>query len=416
MSAPAGKGTVLHRVAMMKRAARKVARTAPVTAPQLATRGPASPPSVDPLRRVCLRRGTTLAALALLTLGACTGKKGGEDEVLPPGGMNTTSQARRYVDKAVRRSSEGVILMPSKKAETLYDRTRLNEIAQGLRVPAAVCFVNRAIETMKHGTQDGEQTYVDVPEGQIRIRTRINPSGEVLRTEVIETGFKDEGMYPCLDKAIKAVKWTQNRTGVVQFIDVIYWVSLGYSAEDHSKAAQLELRKQQAAAALRARQCLEGRVSAGRYAVRGLSLLDREGHTLANRVEPGVLPERVTQCVAVVFRDIRMPRVPEAFIRPISPSADFVVATDGSVSFADEKWLALLTLEDEAMKEARRTELLDDPSTEIDEGEAPPAETRPLATTAGPDMPTTHSTAPRADPATGGQKLKLGGLRGSRGP
>lgn len=403
---------------MTKRVVRHVARTALVPAPPAGRR-----PGAAALAGLT-RRGLLAAAIAVIAATAspvlvagCSGggKKAGDNEVLPPGGVNTTSQARRYVDKAVRRSSEGVILMPSKKAETLYDRTRLNEIAQGLRVPAAVCFVDRAIETMKRGTQDGEETYVDVPEGQIRIRARINPSGEVLRTEVLETGFKDEGMYPCLDKAIKAVKWTQNRTGVVQFIDVIYWVSLGYSAEDHSKASQLELRKQQAAAAERAKQCLEGRVSAGRYAVRGLSLLSREGHTLANRVEPGVLPERVTQCVTVVFRDIRMPRVPEAFIRPISPSADFIVATDGSVSFADEKWLALLKLEDEAMKEARRAEILDDPATEVDEGEAPLAETRPLAPTpAGPEMPTATVSAPRADPAAGGQKLKLGGLRGGK--
>jgi len=338
-------------------------------------------------------------ALAALAPGAC-GARGGGDETLPPSGMNTSSQARRYVDKAVRRSSEGVILMPSRKAETLYDATRLNEIAQNLRVPAAMCFVGRAVETMRVGERDGETTYVDVPEGQIRIRTRINPAGDVLRTEVLETGFKDEAMYPCLDRAIQAVKWTQNKTGVVQFIDVIYWVSLGYSAEDHTEAAKLELRKQQAIAARRARQCLEGRVPAGRYAVTGLSLVDREGRTLANRVDPGVLPERVTECVTVVFRDIRMPRVQEAFVRPISPSADFVVATDGTVSFADEQWLALLELEEEALKAERRG---DDASTAVDEGEPPPV-AEPGAAEPG--------AGGRADPAAGGQKLKLGGMRG----
>lgn len=343
--------------------------------------------------------------VGVLALTACSGK-GGAGRTSPPAGMNTFSQARRYVDKAVRRSSEGVILMPSKKAETLYDRTRLNEIAQNLRVPAAMCFVGRAVETMKQGEQDGETTYIDVPEGQIRIRTRINPSGEVLRTEVLETGFKDEAMYPCLDKAIRAVKWTQNRTGMIQFIDVIYWVSLGFSAEDHTDAARLELRKQTAIAALRARQCLEGRVSAGRYPVTGLSLVDREGRTLANRVDAGVLPENVTDCVSVVFRDIRMPRVKEAFVRPISPKADFVVATDGSVSFADEKWLALVQLEEETLKAELRGES-DDASTEVDEGEPP------VATTPGTEPSTAPETGTpgRADPGTGGQKLKLGGLR-----
>lgn len=361
-----------------------------------------------------LARAGLLAVLALAVGAPGCAAKGGGDEVLPPSGMNTTSQARRYIDKAVRRSSEGVILMPSKKAESLYDRTRLNEIAQNLRVPAAQCFVARAVETMKVGERDGETTYVDVPEGQIRIRTRINPAGDVLRTEVLETGFKDETMYPCLDRAIRAVKWTQNKTGVIQFIDVIYWVSLGFSVEDHTDEARHELRKQTAIAATRARKCLEGRVSAGRYKVSGLSLVDREGRTLANRVDPGVLPEPVTQCLAVVFREIRMPRVKEAFVRPISPSADFVVATDGSVSFADEKWLALIQLEEETLKAERRG-ASDDASTEVDEGEPPASSTPP---TEGPATATPDAAAPagtatgRADPGAGGQKLKLGGLRG----
>ena len=368
-------------------------------------------------------------ALGLLAMPAGCTSKGNKDEVLPPLGMNTHSQARRYVDKAVRRSSEGVILMPSRKADTLFDRTRLNEIAQGLRVPAAVCFVNRAIETMKPGTQDGEQTYLGVPEGQIRIRTRINPAGEVLRTEVLETGFKDEAMYPCIEKAIKNIKWTTNRSGVVQFIDVIYWVSLGYQQEDHSSATQHELRKQQATAAERARQCLANRVPAGRYKVNGLSLVDRDGRTLANRIEPGALPDNVRDCVTIVFRDIRMPRIKEAFVRPINPSAEFVVATDGTVSFNDEKWLALLRLEEEAMREAKLAELAgDNPVTAIDEGEAAVGADAPGADAPDADAPDAPAPAsdqpsvatsrtptrrdePRADPATGGQKLKLGGLR-----
>ncbi|MBK7827807.1 hypothetical protein [Nannocystis sp.] len=350
-------------------------------------------------------------ALLLGGMGGCSGK-GRRDEVVPPTGMNTQSQIRRYVDKAVRRSSEGVILMPSKKADTLFDRTRLNEIAQSLRVPAALCFVNRAIETMKLGQQDGETTFLGVPEGQIRIRTRINPAGEVLRTEIVETGFQDESMYACLSKAIKAIRWTTNKSGVVQFIDVIYWVSLGYQAEDHSDEALLLLRKQQAIAAEKARGCLVNRVSAGRYQVQGLSLMDRDGRTLVNRVEPGVLPENVGECVAIVFRDIRMQPVKEAFVRPFTPRADFVVATDGTVNFTDERWLAVLKLEEEAMREARLAELAgDDPVTQVDEGEARPGPGTPrpsqVAGTSGASTPE----ATRADPAAGGQKLKLGGMR-----
>lgn len=359
----------------------------------------------------------SLGLVCALAGGCGGGKKG--DQVVAPTGLNTYSQVRRYVDKAVRRSTEGVILMPSKKADTLFDRTRLNEIAQNLRVPAALCFVNRAIETMKVGQQDGETTFVGVPEGQIRIRTRINPFGEVLRTEVIESGFADEKMYPCLDKAIKAVKWTNNKSGVVQYIDVIYWVSLGYQAEDHSKAALLELRKQQATVAEKGRGCFANRVAAGRYQIQGLSLMDRDGRTLANRVEPGGLPDNVRDCLEYVFRGIRMPPVKEAFVRPFTPSADYVVATDGTVNFADERWLALLRLEEEAAREARLAELAgDDPVTQIDEGEAPPEVpgSTPKASQVANSNGASTPEPTRADPAAGGQKLKLGGLRGGGKP
>jgi hypothetical protein len=367
-----------------------------------------------------VRAGLALSlGLVCALAGGCNGSgPRGRAQVVPPGGQNTYSQARRYVDKAVRRSTEGVILMPSKKADTLFDRTRLNEIAQNLRVPAALCFVNRAITTMKLGQQDGEETFVGVPEGQIRIRTRINPFGEVLRTEVIESGFTDEAMYPCLDKAIKAVKWTNNKSGVVQYIDVIYWVSLGYQAEDHSKATQLELRKQQATAAEKARGCLANRVAAGRYKVEGLSLLDRDGRTLANRVEPNGLPDNVRECLEYVFRGIRMPPVKEAFVRPFTPGADFVVATDGTVNFADERWLAVLRLEEEALREARLSEMTgDDPVTQIDEGEpsAEPVGVTPKASQVADSNGASTPAPTRADPAAGGQKLKLGGLRGGGG-
>lgn len=358
---------------------------------------------------------------------------------MAPGGLNTYSQARRYVDKAVRRSSEGVILIPSRKAETIYDRSRLNDIAQGLRVPAAVCFVNRAIETMKlTTTKEGDQVFKDVPEGQIRIRTRINSAGQVVRTEVLESGFQDERMYPCLDEAIKKVKWTTNKTGAIQFIDVVYWVSLGYQAEDHAARGRDALRQQTAVAALKAKQCLSGRVGVGRYKVDGLSLMDRDGRTLANRVEPGVLPDNVSECVAIQLRAIRMPQVKEAFVRPVLPHVEFVVDDRGAVTFADEPWLALIQREEAAMREARRAEIdaaIDDPSTPIDEAALPsggslptdgayPGGTAPLAATpkdvAAPSAPLGGTPVPSpapaggADPAAGGMKLKLGGHREAR--
>lgn len=365
-------------------------------------------------------------------LMGCAGKS---DTNLAPGGLNTYSQARRYVDKAVRRSTEGVILIPGRKAETIYDQSRLNDIAQALRVPAAVCFVNRAVETMKLGVnKDGEQVFQDVPEGQIRIRTRINSSGEVVRTETLETGFKDERMYPCISEAIKKVKWTTNKTGALQFIDVIYWVSLGYQAEDHSAQGLAALRLEAAKAAVKAKGCLEGRVGVGRYKVEGLSLVDRDGRTLANRVEPGVVPDNVGECVAIQLRGMRLPRVKEAFVRPVQPRVEFVVTETGEVSFVDEPWLALLQREEEALRAEREAGLgLDDPSTPVDEAAvlegrvmegAPRPGSAPLATKPG--MPTNSSLGPTstptsgpargsgADPAAGGMKLKLGGHRDTK--
>lgn len=384
---------------------------------------------------------TALAGLLLLGGfgGGCANRS--DPNNLAPGGLNTYSEARRYVDKAVRRSTEGVILIPSRKAETIYDRSRLNDIAQALRVPAAVCFVNRAIETMKLTTnKDGDQVFKDVPEGQIRIRTRINSAGQVVRTEVIESGFKDERMYPCFDEAIKKVKWTTNKTGAIQFIDIVYWVSLGYQAEDHAAKGRELLRKQTAAAAVKAKQCLAGRVGVGRYKVDGLSLVDRDGRTLANRVEPGVLPDNVSECVAIQLRAIRMAQVKEAFVRPVLPHVEFVVDERGDVTFVDEPWLALIQREEEAMREARLAETdaaLDDPSTAVDEAAIPsgvsmptdgsaaatsvaskPTSARPsTAATTPPSAPLDSTSVPSptpasgVDPAAGGLKLKLGGLR-----
>ena len=60
---------------------------------------------------------------------------------------------------------------------------------------AARCFLMRAIETMEQSedqSDDADRGYDHVPEGQIKIRVRIAPSGEVVRTEVLETGFVDE--------------------------------------------------------------------------------------------------------------------------------------------------------------------------------------------------------------------------------
>src|SRR5690606_9203940 len=60
-----------------------------------------------------------------------------------PEGRVSDSDANRYIRRAIRSSSEGVILLPSQRAEQVYELPRLNEIAQGLRAPAARCFLMR---------------------------------------------------------------------------------------------------------------------------------------------------------------------------------------------------------------------------------------------------------------------------------
>lgn len=353
------------------------------------------------------------ALLAALVCGpaACAGRGQG-----PPSGVNSYGQAMRYVQKAVRSSSEGVIILPSRRAESLFDLQRLNDIAQSLRAPAAACFVNRAIETMKKGERDGEAAYVDVPEGQMKLRTYLAPDGEVLRTTVLESGFKDAEIQPCIEQAIRKQSWIKNRTGLVQYLDVVYWVSLGDGAEDRSPAAAKELRKQQALAALRGKGCLEGRAQPGTYEIDGLNLLDREGNTLVSRVDPNPLPERVRECLAVAMKQIRMPRAPESFVRPIAPHVTYMMADDGTVTFDDEPWISTLLLEEQALREERRAEVEEwtrgaTPAPMSDPEPAPPPEPTPPPE----DTRPREGAAPPKDPAQGGLKLKLGGNRGAGG-
>ncbi len=318
----------------------------------------------------------------------------------------------RYVQKAVRSSSEGVIILPSRRAESLFDLQRLNDIAQSLRAPAAACFVNRAIETMKRGERDGEAAYVGVPEGQMKLRTYLAPDGEVLRTTVLESGFKDAEIEPCIQQAIRKQSWIKNRTGLVQYLDVVYWVSLGDAAEDRSPASQKELRKQQAMAALRGKGCLEGRAEPGTYVIEGLNLLDREGNTLVSRIDPNPLPERVRECLAVAMKQIRMPRSPESFVRPISPSVKYTMAGDGSVTFDDESWISAVMLEEQALRDERRVEVEEwtrgaTPASSADQEPEPEPQPAPRE-----DTRVRETAAPAKDPGQGGLKLKLGGNRG----
>lgn len=324
-------------------------------------------------------------------------------------------QADNYVRTAIHRSPEGIILLPSAKAERAYDRTRLNEIAQALRQPAAVCFIRRGIETIRLGERDGERAYVDVPEGQAKFRARVDLTGETMRVEVLETGFDDEPMENCVREAIEAVKWPPSRNNQVQRIDVVYWVSLGLRGEDESDEMKHAFREQQALAAERGRRCLEGRLPIGTYEVTGLSLLDREGRTVANRVDPDRVGEPVAACLTAAFREVRMPRSRDAFIRPFSPRVVFEVGDNGVVSYDDARWLKLIHLEQQAQREAKRAELGGDGQA----ASAPPIALPRAGGDAGgdagaPELEPAPAAASRPepdegerDPAKGGQKLDL---------
>jgi hypothetical protein len=294
----------------------------------------------------------SLGMLVSLGMG-CTRAK------LGPEGRVSQDQAESYLHAAIRQSSEGIVLDPQREGLDQIERVRLGEIAQQLRGPAAVCFLERAIETMEAGTIDGEPGWVDVPEGQIKLRARIAIDGTVMTTDVLESGFTDEHMETCVSDAIRKQRFVESRDSFAYYIDVYYWVSLGFFAEAQSDDFAVLMRRQQAQAGLRATGCLRGRVPPGTYAVSGLNLFDREGRSVVNRIERGSLPSEVSACLAGVFKAIRIHAEPDSFVRPAAPKVEFTVADDGTVSFADQRWLELVELEERAIRDQRKADLLD---------------------------------------------------------
>jgi hypothetical protein len=371
--------------------------------------------------------------MALLTVAACG--RGGKGPRAPDG-ATTDSEANRYIQRAIRQSSEGVILLPSKRAEQVFELPRLNEIAQGLRGPAAKCFLLRAIETMER-QPSGEVGYANVPEGQMKLRVRVAPSGESLRSEVLESGFVDPQMEPCLREMLDDQRWPPNKSGNTHYIDVVYWVSLGAQKGAGSEAAATHLRREQVTAGRKAKACFQGRVDAGHYEIEGLNLVDREGATMVNRIDTTELPEPIRACLARAFREIRLPRDPDAFVRPVSPVVAFEVGRDGSVAVEGERWLELVELEERARLAAERHKLVTPDVTQVDElparrpvelgpgvtagGVDPPSESPSSEGTPGegtPGEPPEEPTAdpptgqgPREDPGKGGLRLDLGGRR-----
>ncbi len=357
-----------------------------------------------------------------------------------PEGAATQMQAEAYVARAIRSSPEGFILFPSVRAERVYERPALQRIAQTLRPQAAACFANRAIETLQRREAPGGVVYEHAPEGQAKIRVRIGPDGAVLRSEILESGFEDEGMESCLLQILDRVRWPPNRQGHVHYVDVVYWVSLGPNKFAHTKILRDRIRREQAAAAIRGKKCLRGRVPPGRYPVDATVLLDRDGRTIAARLDTHRLPEKAAHCLVAAVETVRGPADPASFVRPVGVHLGFTVTTDGAVAADDEDWLALLRAEERARARARRAERegLDlhgraprpaaptsvvgaSPATGPAGGTAASTEATgatgveptPEATPAG-DTATTAAPAKPADPPPTGGPLPLSGLRGRR--
>lgn len=378
---------------------------------------------------------------AAVLLGASLGALGCARDNIAREGRVTQDQADDYLRAAIRQSSEGVVLDPSQQGLDQIERVRLGEIAQELRGPAAVCFLERAIQTMEAGTIDGEPGWIEVPEGQAKFRARVSVDGNVLATDVLESGFDDDYMDTCLTEVISKQRFVESRDSFAYFIDIYYWVSLGFFAEAHSEGFAERLRRQQAEASRRAIGCFVGRVPAGTYAVTGLNLFDRDGRTVVNRIDRGELPGEVSSCIASAFKAIRIHEEPDSFIRPAATKAEFVVAADGAVSFGDARWLELIELEERAARERRQAELLGDevPDGYVDEGEPPeplgelppvparPGPAKPDVAPPKPDVappepepaepePTEPEPAeppkPSGDPAKPGTKLDLSPRRG----
>lgn len=363
--------------------------------------------------------GGGLLLVAVLAAGCAS--RGGDGAKID--GPSTQLQAEAKVREAIRRSSEGVIMLPSKKAERVFELPRLNEIAQALRQPFAACFLRRAIVTMT--PRETDAGYDGVPEGQAKIRTRISAGGQVVRAEVLETGFDDEPMEACLTQALRQQRFPPNETGHTHFIDIVYWVSLGLQRSVEEPSFVERVRRETIAAAVRAKPCLQGRLDAGDYVVDGLNLVDREGLTLINRVQDDDLPEPVRACVAQAFQDVQLPRDGAAFVRPVASQVTFAISRDGDIVVDGEKWLRLVELEEQAKVAAKTRELegeddedeadvvADGPPAPVGLGAAAPGGRTRKAVTPEPEpVAPPKPRPPRADPGEGGLRLNLGGRGG----
>ncbi len=365
-----------------------------------------------------LRALRCLACMVVLTPGC---KRRDSDE---PGQPMTALQADAAVSRAIRQSPEGFIFFPSKKAEVVYELPRLNEIAQSMRQPAAGCFLERAVQTMRADATD-DAGFVGVPDGQVKLRIRISPGGKVLRSETLESGFDDETVPDCVARELQRRRFPENQTGTNHYIDVIYWVSLGAQPGRADTRYAQRVRREQTEAGVRAKKCLQGRVTQGRYSVAALNLVARNGVTVANRVEQTELSGEVRQCLATAFRAVRLPSDDTTFIRPVQLDVAFDVRPDGSIGVRDEEWLRLVKLEERARRAVERADLLaegGDPKDAvapelIDEGEPDLSALEGAdGLPAGPQAPPAQEppAVVREDPGKGGLRLDIGPRRNER--
>jgi hypothetical protein len=310
-------------------------------------------------------------------------------------------------------------MLPSRKAERVFELPRLNEIAQAMRQPFAVCFLRRAILTMKPA--QGGDGFSGTPEGQAKIRARISPAGQVMRAEVLESGFADDDMESCLTDTVRRQRFPENKGGNTHFIDVIYWVSLGAQRGIDTPQFRDRVRRESISAAIRAKPCLQGRLDAGHWVVDGLNLVDREGATLVNRVEQPKMTEAMRACLAQAFSQVRLPRDSDAFVRPVATQVAFDISRDGTIEVDGEQWLKLLEMEEAAQAARDRAAAGGDEDVdELDATPEPPAAVglgaaapTGRATTAAASKPAEpgpppQPTEPREDPGQGGLRLDLG--------
>lgn len=254
----------------------------------------------------------------------------------------------KHDEAMVKGAAEGVTLLPNRQSDVIYSPRRLAEIAQSLREGAAQCFIRQALENVQiDPSHPGELT--GVPEGQLKLRIRLTPGGKAINTEVLDSSFPGDAMPRCFAKLVEAREWPKQATASNQTIEAVYWTGFGEHPEAGTPEFETRVHRQAAEAGDRARACLDERVQPGTYTVQGLNLINSDGVTVASRVLASDLPKPVRECVEGELEPIRL-KASSAFIRPIISEINYTMADDRQVAMADDAWLRLVRLEDQAIR------------------------------------------------------------------